>query len=390
MTDCLSIVLGDRSLARYPQGGAYWMMWLQYLLGLRDLGHDVLLMELFQSPDDPARRDELIDIFFDRLGEYDLRDNAVILLYREDPPTIDRVEALGERESDVKKRLHHADLLWNFAGAVRQPLLSLFKHKVFIDGDPGHVQVSALNYDFHLTDHDALLTVGSKMNDADCEVPRLGLAWQTFVPPIYPPLWEVGPNPGPDAPFTSVTHWTWEEVWLNGRILSTTKRDGYLRYLDLPKRAKAPFELAANIHPKDTTGDREMLIDNGWGVVDPWEVVPTPKHYQDYLLRSRGEICCVKPIFRELKTGWFSERSASYLASGRPVLEEETGFTDHYPSGEGIVAFTSMDEAVAGVEEINSNYDRHSKAAREIAEEYFNSRRTLEPMLTASFASGEV
>lgn len=168
-----------------------------------------------------------------------------------------------------------------------------------------------------------------------------------------------------------------------GRVLSNSKRDGYFRYIELPKRARRPFELAAQIYPDDQTGvrDRERLQGHGWNLVDPWEVAGSPGAYQHYIAGSRAEIMCPKPIFRELKTGWFSDRSACYLASGRPVLAEDTGFTDYLPTGKGLLAFRDLSEAVAGVAEIDSNYAEHMQAARELAEEFFDYRKVLPKML---------
>jgi hypothetical protein len=131
----------------------------------------------------------------------------------------------------------------------------------------------------------------------------------------------------------------------------------------------------------DSTGDRELLLANGWKLADPHEVAASPAAYADYIRRSRAEISCPKPIFRELKTGWLSDRSAAYLASGRPVLAEDTGLSDHLPTGEGLLVFRDLEEAVAGVAEIDAHYEHHCRAARMFAEEYLDSDRCLSKML---------
>src|SRR5262249_33871957 len=156
----------------------------------------------------------------------------------------------------------------------------------------GHLQVSALTWDLGLQDHDVFLTVGTKLGDADCEVPTLGRTWHPFPPVVYLPMWDVARDQGRLTPFTSVTQWCWEELWLGNRVLSTSKRAAYLRYLDLPRRAGRPFELAANIHPADDTGDRELLRDHSWKLADPHEVTGSPARYQEYIRRSRAEVCC--------------------------------------------------------------------------------------------------
>ena len=238
-------------------------------------------------------------------------------------PTVETCDAYGMSSDRLKEIAHDADLLWNFSCSLRQPLLSLFKRRVLIDGDPGHLQVSALTWDMGIDDHHVFLSTGTKLHDADCEVPTLGVKWHQFVQFVYMPMWNVAPDPGEDAPFSSVTQWTWEYLDLKGRALSVSKRDAYLRYIDLPERVRRSFELAANIHSNDPTGDRELLLKMGWKLVNPHRVARSPSIYQNYIKQSRAEFSCPKPIHRELKSGWFSDRSACYLASGRPVLAED-------------------------------------------------------------------
>jgi hypothetical protein len=233
------------------------------------------------------------------------------------------------------------------------------------------------------SNHHVFLTAGCKVHDPDCEIPTLGLKWHSFPQFVHLPMWPLAPDPGAQAPFTSVTQWNWEEIWWNDRPLSIAKRDAYVRIVELPRRSGRPFELAANIHPTDPARDRELLAANGWTVADPHQVATSPALYQEYIRRSRAEICCPKPIYRELRTGWFSDRSACYLATGRPVLAEDTGFAEHFPTGRGLLVFRNLEEAVAAVAEIDRNYAAHSRAAREFAEAYLDAQRCLAPMLDA-------
>ena len=381
----MRIVLGNSSLARYPEGGGWWAALLPYVLGLRALGHDVLWLELLRMGRNDARDRHCIDQFFRRFREHGLEECCALLTHDEPETelTLDRVVVHGKSHRAVAEFLTSADLLVNICGAVRQPLLSTFRRRAFLDLDPGHLQVSALTWNVDLGAHQAHLTVGTKLGDANCEVPSLGLTWRRFLPFVYLPLWNREPDPGPSAPFSTITQWNWGELWLGERVLSISKREAYLRYLDLPRRTGRPFELAANIHPDDDTGDRELLQSHGWDPVHPHDVVGSPAAYQQYIARSRAEFLCPKPIFRELKTGWFSDRSVCYLASGRPVVAEDTGFSDHIPCGNGLLAFTTIEEAIASVEEIDRNYAHHVRAAREMAAELFDSRRSLETILSA-------
>jgi hypothetical protein len=378
----LQIILADGSLALYPQGGGHWSVLLQYVLGLRNLGHDVIWLELLPSSGDPATDRRLIRRFFRRFHAYGAGARCALLCFDE-APVLESARAYGLGTREIREVARSADLMWNFACGVRQPLLSLFKHPVLVDLDPGHLQVSALTWDLDIPAHRTFLTVGTKMHDADCAVPTLNVKWRPFLPFVYLPWWRVTPDPGPSAPFTSVTHWKWEELWWQERVLSVSKRDAYLRYVALPRRVSRAFELAANIHPDDRTGDRDVLRHHGWTLVHPYRVAASPPAYRRYIQRSRAEFSCPKPIHRDLRTGWFSDRSAAYLASGRPVLSEDTGFGDTLPTGRGLLAFRTLDEAAAAVEEIDIHYADHMQAARDLAETYLDSRRSLDAMLTA-------
>lgn len=381
----MQIVLGNSSLVKYQQGGGHWSWFLQYPLGLKALQHDVFWLELLQSS---GRREDdlrLIRDFFDRLAFYDLNRNCAVLLFDADLAfqPIEKSEAFGRSGAEIRKIIHSADLLLNFCCALRQPLLSLFKHRALLDFDPGHLQLSALTCDLGIKEHDVFLTIGARINRPDSEVPKLDVEWRTFEPFVYLPMWQAAPDPGSDAPFSSITQWTWEELWWQARVLSVSKRTAYLKYLELPRIAQRSFELAANIGPEDPAGDRRLLHEHGWRIVDPHEVAGSPSQYQEYIRASRAEFMVPKPIHVEMKTGWFSDRSIAYLASGRPVLAEDTGFSERLPTGTGLLVFSDIKDAVTAVAEIDGNYNRHSRAAREIAVDLFHSRRCLEAMLSA-------
>jgi hypothetical protein len=343
----------------------------------------VVWLELLRASGEPATDRRRIRRFFRRFRHYGLADRCALLCF-EGAPTLESAQVYGLSAREVREVARSADVLWNLACAVRQPLLSLFRHPVLVDLDPGHLQVSGLTWDLDIPAHRAFLTVGTNVGRPDCGVPTLGVPWTPFLPFVYLPWWPLAAEPGPGAPFTSVTQWTWAELWWEGRVLSVSKRDAYLRYVALPRRAPRPFELAVNIHPDDATGDRDLLRGHGWRLADPHRVAGSPPAYRRYIRRSRAELCCPKPIHRELRTGWVSDRSAAYLASGRPVLSEDTGFGRALPTGGGLLAFQTLEEAAAGVEEIDARYAHHRRAARDLAEAHLDSRRVLEAMLAAS------
>lgn len=384
--DRVRIVVASGCVADYPEGGGIFTWVVQYPLGLRALGHDVLLLESCTSAGDTVEDRRRVETFASRMARVGLEENWALVVFKDRarPRTLANANVYGRDAAGLEEFARSADLLWNMAGTLRQPLLGLFRRRAFVDGDPGIVQVSSLECDLGINDHEVLLTAGLNAGQEDCETPSLGREWHPFPQFVYLPMWLAQPDPGPGAAFSSVTQWTWEEIWHGQRVLSVSKRAAYVRYLDLPRRAGRRFELAVNLHPDDDTGDRESLIEHRWELVHPHDVAGTPEQYRDFIARSRAELCCPKPIYRELKTGWISDRSACYLASGRPVVAEDTGYVRHVPAGDGgLIPFSRMDELLAAVAEVDGNYARHSRAARELAYEFLDSGRCLRGMLEA-------
>jgi hypothetical protein len=378
------IVVGNATTAGYPEGGGHWSVRLQYMFAMTALGIKWRWLEILWGSNDREENLYKTKIFLRRLSHYGFGGKvAVALLPKSVEMDLANAEVFGVPDKEAASWIGNADILWNFCCSVRSPLLSQFKKRALIDLDPGHIQVSASSWEMEIDRHEVLFTVGLKMADADTASPTLSLSWVPFTPLVYLPMWKFHRSVlGDFAPFASVTQWTWgAELPWRGRLLSTSKRDAYLRYLDLPMRVKVPLELAANIHLDDSPGDRELLQKNNWHLVHPHTVSRNPSLYRRYIQRCRAELSCPKPVFRELRTGWFSDRSAAFLASGRPVLAEDTGYGDHIPSGLGLVKFTNTEEAVAGVDEIMSNYTMHMKAARELAEEYFDAKKTARFMI---------
>lgn len=380
----LRIVLGSTMLARYPEGGGHWSCFLQHFLGLRDLGHDVHWLEVLAPSGDAARDAALSARFFELMGGFGLRDRCLLVHGKSGPDlTLENARFVGTPRERALEIVRTCDLLWNYACSLRQPLLSAFANRALVDVDPGHLQVSSLACGMDLLDHGHFLSVGTKIGDADCGVPTLGVPWEPFLPPLYLPMWRAGASAPRGAPFTSVTQWNWGELHHGGRVLSVSKRDAYLPYAGIPRAVDAPFEIAANIGENDPEDDRGLLAANGWRVVDPHRVCGSPASYREYLRGALAEFSCAKPIYRALRTGWFSDRSAAFLASGRPVLAEDTGFSEKLPTGRGLVAFRDWAGAVAGVREIVADHERHCRWARELAEQHFDHRRCLARMVAA-------
>ncbi|HEX6711939.1 MAG TPA: hypothetical protein VF066_01095 [Thermoleophilaceae bacterium] len=374
------IAIGSSVLADYPEAGGVWTWTLQYMLGLRTLGHDPFLVELLERPADPAAERRLRRRFFERLRPFGLEERALLLVHDSgSEASPDNVGAYSRSGLRLAELARSCDAVWNLAGALGSPLLALFRRRALVDVDPGMFQISALEWNMGLDDHDTFLTCGLRVGTAGCAVPEVGRTWHTFTPFVDLASWTASSPPRPRAAVTSVTNWTWDSDWTEwqGQRLSASKREAYLRYVDLPRRCSVSFKLAANIHPLDDTGDRELLRAHGWQLVHPDTVVRTPQRYASFISSSLAELCCCKPIYRQLRTGWISDRTVCYLAGGRPAICESTGFEDDIPVGDGLFAFDSIDEAAAAIAAIANDYERHSRAARALAEDVFDARRVL-------------
>ncbi len=274
----MKIALASDFLASYPEGGGLWGWFLDYPLGLKALGHQVFWLEILRAQPSRPETDRLERLFHERIRHYGLSEQCALLV----SPAKTRQVALeqcvcsGKAREQIRQLAAESDLLWNLAGALQGPLLQNFPRRVLLDGDPGHLQISALDYDLDFDTHHVFLTAGLRMGDEACGIPRLGHKWQPFLPFVYLPLWPVMPTADRNAPITSVTQWNWDELSWNNRTLSLSKREAYLRYLELPQRSARPFELAANIAPDDTTGDRELLQRHGWRLLHPHDVAGCP------------------------------------------------------------------------------------------------------------------
>ena len=159
------------------------------------------------------------------------------------------------------------------------------------------------------------------------------------------------------------------------------RSEAYLRYVDLPARTGAPFELAVVLPDEKLPAERQTLEAAGWKIIDPWREIASPEAYQAFIRRSRAELCCAKEAYRALHTGWISDRSAAYMALGRPVIADDTGFGSYIETGFGLLSVQGMEDAVSAVVEISRSYETHSRVARELASAYFDSRRVLPKIL---------
>ena len=371
-------------VGQYPFGGVIWD-YLQYLLGFRSLGHQVLYLEDSGAwPYDPAAGTITDDCSFALQSlhkiftDFDLAESWV---YRNGADG--KFHGAGERVA--REWLRHGDVLVNVssAGWLRDYDLRV-GHRMFIDGDPMFCQIGLLDgsnplYAGRLRDHDSHFTFGLSVGQPDCPVPVDGITWRPTVQPVAIDQWPVTPVSA-DAPWTTVMNWASykPKVW-EGRTYGQKNLE-FNRFRDLPSKTNVPLRLAMGLGV-DGLRPAEELRKLGWDLVEPQEAVPDHRAYRSFLTNSRGEWSVAKQGYVEGKTGWFSCRTACYLAAGRPAVVQETDWSRHIPSGRGVLPFTTVEEAAEGLARVTRNYSEHSKAAREIALEFFEAKKVCHDLL---------
>ena len=370
------------SLAQRPHHGGHTWVFLQYLLGFRDLGWDVLFLDRLEPGmcvDDSGRPAPLhtsanlryLRTVMDGFGFAD----SWGLLYDGGR------EVVGRARDEVLNRARRSALLLNVMGFLDdEEVLAAAPLRVFLDIDPGFGQMwQVLGLHEPLRGHDRYVTIGERIGAPGCAVPTCGIEWVTTKQPVALDEWPLAPGEGNG--FTSVASWRgpFGPIEYGGRTYGLRVHE-FRRFLELPALTSAAFELALDIHA-DEVDDLRRLEEHGWGLADPRLAASDPWRYRDYIRRSSAELMIAKNLYVDTRSGWFSDRSACYLASGRPVLAEDTGLDGLVPSGEGLLTFSTMEEAVAGVEEITGDHRRHSRAARAIAEEHFAAERVLPRLL---------
>jgi hypothetical protein len=369
----LKIVLSGMVAADPHQGGASWAV-LQYFEGLRRLGHDVLLVEPVGGRHDTELLGSGSEVvaYFESLR---LSEGSAALLAPWGETAGLPYEAIAAFAAD-------ADLLINVSGMLRdERLLESIPVRAFLDLDPGFNQVwqaSGEDMGFHLHTHFA--TVGLRLGQTGCPIPTCGKRWLHTLPPVVLDLWPAAEVPSSLAPFTSVGHWRSYGSIEHSGIRYGQRAHSLRELVELPAISKARFRIALGIHP-DEKADLEALRACGWELVDPREAAGTPAAYAEFIRASKAELSVAKSGYVASRSGWFSDRSACYLACGRPVVAQDTGFASVIPVGEGLLAYETVAEAAAAVAAVEEDLDRHAAAARALAEEHFDARMVLSSLL---------
>ena len=367
MSDRRRIVVGARLAGVPDQGGAAWAV-LQWALGLQRLGHEVVLVEQVE----PERLPATARAFRGLTRGHGLR-GAVI---------DGRGAVAGMNRRELDRAVGGADLLLNLSGVVRDDtVLGGVGRRVFVDLDPAFTQLwhSAEGIDLGLDRHDAFVTIGGCVGRGGCSVPTCGRQWITTLPPVVLDRWPVAEGAG-GGRLTTVGHWRSYGSIQHGSVHYGQRAHSLRGLIDLPLRAGGRFELALGIHPAERA-DLAALAGGGWRLVEPRSVAGSPSAYAAFVRGSWAEIGIAKQGYVVSRCGWFSDRSVCYLASGRPVVAQDTGFGAWLPSGEGVLSFSTAEEAAEAIGELRGHYLRHRRAARELAEALFHSDRVLPELL---------
>jgi hypothetical protein len=383
MERCRIILAGY--LVRFPLGGYAWQM-AHYLLGLRALGHDVWF---YEDTGDYAPAFNPITEEFGPTYDYGLATTARFLDrlgFGDHWVFVDMERGMthGPGAGRVEALMREADLLVDLGSMNRLPIERRGgRLAAYIDLDPVYTQIKLINGDSRLRaaldEHTHLFTFGENIGTTRSPVPTGDYVWRATRQPVALELWADAGRPG--SAYTTIGKWNSQgrELIYQGQTLQWCKRTEWLRCLDLPARTAMQFEVAMNVD--SVAGDPDLLRAHGWRVVDPVSVSADPWRYRAYVRGSRGEFTVAKDMNVRLCSGWFSDRAACYLAAGRPVVEQDTGFGDVLPLGSGLHAFRTVVDAAEAIQAIEADYNCASAHAAEVAQEYFAAEKVLGRLL---------
>lgn len=358
---------------RYLEGGGHSWVYLNWALGLRAAGCRVIWLESMRRGAPPRQVRSDVAALRRRLAPHGLSDSVALLVGGERPPE-------GEPEGGLPlEEVFEADLLLNFAYALRPSVVGRFRRSALVDIDPGLNQVWLSEARMRVAPHDVYFTIGETVGRPEARFPDGGRTWHYTPPPVHLPAWPpIDVTNG--ASYTTITHWWGALMEYRSERYYNGKRDGFLPYFDLPAYVQPQLELA--IGRGACIGDERAALERrGWRIEDAHSVAGTPGDYQRYIRGSRAEFSCAKPSCLHLQNAWISDRTLCYLASGKPAVVEHTGDSRFLPDAEGLCRFRNLQEAVRAIESVESDYEWHSRRARALAEEHFDARKVARSVL---------
>jgi hypothetical protein len=378
----MTVFLGCGFAAKYLQGGGNFSVPLQWMLGLRRLKLDAIWLEFLPGATN-SREDQAKIVNFQRQLRAHGLANHYCLLYQSpanDVHDLKTMRCIGMSKRELLDRLAGPNALLNLSYSIHPPLLLQFERRIFCDLDPSEIFYWMTKMEMGQSTHHEFWTIGLNAHGRDCRLPKSTIDWRTFYPLVETQLVRRQPRPR-NPKFTTIGQWYWNgSVEVNGEFPDLSKKFAFEKYLDLPKRVPgANFELAMNINADDP--ERLRLRQRGWHIVDPHRVARTPRKYRRYIASALAEFTAIKGVDVAWRTGWLSDRAASFLATGRPVITEDTGAAKYLPRENGFRFVVSAAEAEAAVREVLADWPRYSKQARRCAVEVFESAKNLRKIL---------
>ncbi len=361
------------------QGGATWAV-LQYVLGFRQLGHEVYLVEPIASKSVRPRGAALADsenaaYFSAVMTEFGLEKCSALLLSG-------TRHTFGLPYEALQAVATKTGVLLNISGMLAdENLTASIPIRVYLDLDPAFNQLwsAVQSLDMRFGGHTHFVTIGQYIGEPACSIPSCGCRWLKTVQPVVLEHWPVADDIVHNA-LTTIGNWRgYGSIEHQGRHYGQ-KAHSLRKFIELPKLTDERFSLALSIHP-DETRDLAVLARNGWDLLDPAQVAQSPASYRNFIQGSKAEFGIAKSGYVASGCGWFSDRSVCYLASGRPVIAQETGFSGYLPTGGGLFAFQTTEQVLEAIGRLKTDYAAHARQARAIAEEFFDSRKVLNHVL---------
>ncbi|MBW4625870.1 MAG: hypothetical protein KME49_10275 [Brasilonema octagenarum HA4186-MV1] len=359
----------------YPTGGGHLWVYLNWALGLRALGCQVIWLEAVFPWTSAPEVQALVTALKHNLEPYGLAE-SVALCCADDQPLPETVQS----DCLDLEAATEADLLLNMRYGMPSDVVKRFRRSVLLDIDPGLLQTWISARTLEVAPHDMYFTIGETVGKPGTQIPDLGLEWH-YTPPCVALNWWTPHPTTADAPFTTVSHWSGDE-WMEdkGEVYTNDKRTGFLPYFDLPQQTNQALELALCL------GDNEQnevitLQEKGWRIRHSLEISSTPQDYQHYIQNSRGEFSCVKPSCIRLQNAWISDRTICYLASGKPAIVQNTGPSQFLPDSAGLFRFNNLEQATRCLEKIAADYEQQCHLARALAEKYFDAQKVTKHLL---------
>jgi len=377
-----TVVLSPFSVVNFPEGGGHFWVYMQYAQGLLRSGCEVYWMEWFRSQGSEQLDGILLAPFLARMGKFGLNDR--LILYPSHDPKAGAglpAEYFALDRAEAEAVFERADLLLNFHYAIAPDLLARFRRTALVDIDPGLLQFWISRGQLSVPRHDIYFTTGETVGTPQARFPDCGLKWVHIRPPVCLEHWPYAFEPRANV-FSTVSNWDSND-WIvdNKEVYENTKRVAFLEFADLPRLTSQPLELALFLKTEKDMQDQQDLERRGWRIRPSREVAGSPEAYQAYIQSSRGEFSCAKRSCRKFQNAWVSDRTLCYLASGKPVVVQHTGRSSFLPDGEGMFRFAKPRDAAKAFDVINGNYEKHCRAARHIAETFFDAKQVVKEIL---------